>query len=367
MNRVEVFASSDASLQAVIDAPGASSVDLSADGTTLWVGTTLEQILAVNATSLQVATRYPVAGLTPIPNVVFDRPTELLSLTTGKLLVRLRQPSASEALLALWEPASNLFTNLTPSAPALFQQGVGVMARSTDHTRVIVASNDATGEIAVFDSNGSLLTGPKTLGTGAISFAVANTDGNRFAVVFGTPAVSQVFLLDGNLNSLGSYSSPGAAGIVFSRDGQTLYVAEPFGDGHVVTALSVANLQKLGQIPDLAVEGIPTILEDADETQLLVGLSNRGLNFLDAANPTTLPQNAPVFASAPVAQPAEGINTGGVSISLSGSNFSSNPQVRFGSQATVNATATSSTQLQVSSPPSAMSGPVNLTAYFSNG
>jgi len=367
MNRVEVFASSGASLQAVIDAPGASSVELSADGATLWVGTTLEQILAINTASLQVATRYPVAGLTPIPNVVFDRPNEVLSLATGKLLVRLRQPSASEALLALWDPASNLFTNLTPAAPALFQNGVGVMARSADHTRVIVASNDATGEIAVFDSNGNLLTGPKALGSGTISFAAANSDGSRFALVFGPAPASQVFLLDGNLNLLGSYSSPGAAGIVFSRGGQTLYVAEPFGNGHVVTALSVANLQKIGQIPDLAIEGISTTLEEVDETQLLVGLSNRGLNFLDAANPTTLSQNAPVFASAPVAQPAEGSNMGGASITLSGSNFSSNPQVRFGLQSTVNATATSSTQLQVSSPPSAMSGPVNLTAYFSNG
>ncbi|MGB2677148.1 MAG: IPT/TIG domain-containing protein [Candidatus Acidiferrum sp.] len=367
MNRVEVFSSSDASLQATIDAPGASSVDLSIDGATLWVGTALEQILAINTKSLQVATRYSVAGLTPIPNIVFDRPNEVLSLATGKLLVRLRQPSVGEALLALWDPASNLFTNLTPASPALFQQGVGVMARSGDHTRVIVASNDATGEIAVFDSNGNLLTGPKVLGSGTISFAAANSDGSRFAVVFDAPGAAQVFLLDGNLNSLGSYSSPSAAGIAFSRDGQTLYVAEPFGNGHVVSALSVANLQKLGQIPDLAVEGVPTIPEDADETQLLVGLSNRGLNFLDAATPTTLPQNAPVFASAPVAQPAEGTNTGGISVTLNGFNFSSNPQIRFGSQSTVNATATSSTQLQVSSPPSAMTGPVNLTAYFSNG
>ena len=88
------------------------------------MGTALEQILAVNTTSLQVATRYSVAGLTPIPNVVFDRPSEVLSLSTGKSLVRLRQPLASEALLALWNPASNLFTNLTPAAPALFQSGV---------------------------------------------------------------------------------------------------------------------------------------------------------------------------------------------------------------------------------------------------
>jgi len=367
MNRVEVYSSSDASLQATIDAPGASSVDLSVDGTTLWVGTAIEQIFAINTASLQVATRYPVAGLTPIPNVVFNRPNEVLPLSTGKFLVRLRQPSVAEALLALWNPTSNSFTNLTAAAPVLFQQGIGVMARSGDRTHVIVASNDSTGEAGIFDSNGNLLTGPIALGAGVISFAAANSDGSRFAVIFGAPSASQVLLLDGSLNLLGSYSSPGASGIVFSRDGKTLYDAEPFGNSYVVTALSVSTLQKLGQIPDLAVEGIATVPEDADETQFVVGLSNRGLNFLDAANPTTLSQPAPVFAAAPVAQPAEGTFAGGATITLSGYNFSSNPQIRFGTQSPVNATATSSTQLQVSTPPSAESGPVNLLAYFSNG
>lgn len=367
MNRVEVYSSADASLQNTIDVPGASCVDLSVDGKTLWVGTALEQILAINLASMQIATRYPIAGLTPIPNVVFNRPNEVLPLSTGKFLVRLRQPSVAEALLALWNPASNSFTNLTAAAPAVFQQGVGVMARSGDRTHVFVASNDSTGEAAVFDSNGSLLTGPIALGTGLISFAAANTDGSRFAVIFGAPAVSQVFLLDGSLNLLGSYPSPGASAIVFSRDGKTLYDAEPFGNGYVVTALSATTLQKLGQIPDLAVEGVPTILEDADETQFLVGLSNRGLNFLDAASPTTLSQPAPVFAAAPVALPAEGTIAGGATITLTGYNFNSNPQIRFGTQAPVNATATSTTQLQVATPPSAASGPVNLLAYFSNG
>src|SRR5208283_1860109 len=66
-------------------------------------------------------------------------------------------------------------------------------------------------------------------------------------------------------------------------------------------------------------------------------------------------------------QPSEGSIAGGATITLSGYNFNSNPQIRFGTQAPVNATATSPTQLQVSTPPSAASGPVNLIAYFSNG
>src|ERR1700687_135723 len=74
MNRVEVFTAENPTLQATIDAPGASSVDLATDGKTLWVGTTLEQILAVDTSALQVKARYRVPGLSPIPGVVYIRP-----------------------------------------------------------------------------------------------------------------------------------------------------------------------------------------------------------------------------------------------------------------------------------------------------
>jgi hypothetical protein len=48
MNRVEVFSASNPSLQSTIPAPAASSVDLSADASTLWIATATEQILAVD-------------------------------------------------------------------------------------------------------------------------------------------------------------------------------------------------------------------------------------------------------------------------------------------------------------------------------
>jgi hypothetical protein len=81
MNRVEVVSPGSSRLVASVDAPGASSVDLSTDGSTLWVGTALEQILAVDTGALQAKARYPVTALTPIPGVVFNRPTELLALS----------------------------------------------------------------------------------------------------------------------------------------------------------------------------------------------------------------------------------------------------------------------------------------------
>jgi hypothetical protein len=66
-----------------------------------------------------------MAGASPIPGVVFNRPREALPLASGKLALRLRQSSASESLLALWDPVSNTLTDLTPRAPTVFQNGLG--------------------------------------------------------------------------------------------------------------------------------------------------------------------------------------------------------------------------------------------------
>ena len=366
MNRVEVWSSTNPSLLATIDAPGASSVDLTPDAKTLWVGTSMEQILAVDTTAFQIKARYPVSGLIPIPGVVFNRPTELLSLVGGKLVVRLRQSGASESLLAIWDPSSNAFTNLTSLAPAVFQNGVSVLARSGDHTRVL-AANDSSGELALFDAIGNLLTGPQAPASGAIPLAAASADGSHFAVVFTSGATSQLAMLDSHLNAVSNYSTHSPAGLVFSQDSQTLYLDEPFGNSYVVSALAANNLQSLGQIADIPIQGTPTQIQEMCAAPLLCGLANRGIAFLDTSQPGTLPPIAPVFARVPVAQPAEGPATGGTSITLAGTGFSSNPHVRFGAGNPSNATLLGNSQLQASSPANASTGPVKLIGYFTNG
>jgi IPT/TIG domain-containing protein len=367
MNRVEVYADGSPSLQSVIDAPGASSVDLSGDGTTLWVGTNTEELLAVSTSSLQVVARHPMAGISPIPGVVFNRPREALALGNGKLAVRLRESPASESLLALWDPGSNTATDLTSRAPAVFQNGLGVMARSGDRTLLLAAANDSSGEAVVLDGNGNLVGGPRVIGAGSITSLAANSNGSRFAAVINSGGVQQVGLFDGLLNSLGSYPATNAAGIVFSRDGQTLYVAEVFGNGRVITALSTSGLQKLGQVSDLAVQGIPTGIEEIDDSQLAWGRGNRGVGVIDVSSPAVLPLPAPSLANAPAVLPAEGPNAGGTPLSISGSNFPAGAQILFGMQNPLAATVQSGSQMQASSPASAASGAVNLTAYFANG
>jgi hypothetical protein len=367
MNRVEVYADANPSLQSVIDAPGASSVDLSSDGATVWVGTNTEELLAISTSNLQVSARYPMAGLSPIPGTVFNRPREALALASGQVALRLRQSSASESLLSLWNPASNTATDLTPRAPAVFQNGLGVMVRSADRTRLLAAANDSSGEAVVLDGNGNVAGGPQVLGSGNVICLAANSNGSRFAALISSAGVEQVVLFDGSLNSQGSYSTTSAGGIVFSRDDQTVYVSEALGNGWVITALAVSNLQKLGQVSDVAVQGIPTAMEEMDDSQLAWGRGNRGLGVIDVSSPAALPLPAPSLANAPAALPAEGPNTGGTTLSISGSNFPTAAQIRFGTQTPLAATVQSGSQMQVSSPVSAASGAVNLTAYFSNG
>ena len=161
VNRVEVFSSIDQTRIAQISIPAASSADISADSATLWVGTTTEQAVAINTVTLKVRARYSIQPLAPLPNSAFDRPEELASMSNGKIIMRLRQSAAAQSLLAIWDPSANILTNLTSAAPTVFQNGLGAMARTGDHTEIIVAANDASGELAIFDANGSPVVGAR--------------------------------------------------------------------------------------------------------------------------------------------------------------------------------------------------------------
>ena len=367
MNRVDVFSTATNSRVAQVSVAGATGADLSADGSTVWVGTALERIVAIDTSGLRVKNRYSLTGLTPLPGTIFSRPIEVLSLSNGKCMVRLRQPVSSEALLALWDPASNSLTDLTSTVPALFQQGVGVLARSRDHLKVLAAANDSSGELALFDPGGRILVGPLTLGTGLISRLAANSDGSRFAVIFGASGTTQLLLLDASLKQVGAYVPAMAHGLAFSTDGNHLYLSESSSGASFISVLDGHGAQLIGRVPDAAIQGVSSEIEDADETQLVFGLSNRGVSFADASTPANLSSTAPVIAAAPSLQPSEGPLAGGTSAVLAGQNFTSVTQLKFGAQSGLNITVSGPSQIQANSPPSITNGAVNLTSYFQNG
>lgn len=367
MNRVEVFSAATQGRIAQISVPAASGIDLSSDGKTLWVGTLAGQVAAVDPSSLQIKSRFAVKGITPVPNTLFDRPEELVALASGKCLVRLRQPDSAQALLALWDPSANSISDLSSLTPALFQKGVGPLARSGDYSHVLVAAADASGEIGLLDSNAALVAGPQTLNSGTISLVAANTDATRYAAVFSGSVGTQLFLLDAALNQVSVRTTALPHGIAFSPDGKFLYLSENDASNPVITILDGHDLHLIGSVSDIAVQGGRSEIEFADETQLVFGLINRGVSFLDAASPKTLPSGVPSFAAAPALQPSQGPTLGGTATQLSGQNFESAVQVRFGSQPATSVSVNGSTQILATSPSNSVPGPANVTAYFPSG
>jgi len=363
MNRVEVFLTTDHSRVAEIDVPGASSADLSPDGATVWIGTVTEQVVAIDTTSLQVKSRYSIQPISPAPNTGFDRPEEIIALAGGNCLVRVRQSSAPQSILASWNAAATSMTSLMSVVP----NGIGVMARTGDHAKMLVAPSDATGNLTILDAGGNVVTGPITAGSGMLPFVAANPDGSYFAAVLVSNGASQILLLDGRLKQIAAQPSTGTRSLAFSRDGKFLYASSSVPAAPAIQVYDGQSLQPIGQLPDLAIQGVPSEIEEADETSLLFGIANRGVSFIDAAVPAPLPGAVPAFAFPPVAQPSEGAAAGGATVTVNGQNFETTAIVTFGSQAAPTATVASASQLQTVSPPTAVSGAVNVAAYFPSG
>ena len=174
MNRVNIFSTVDqtAATPAFVDVPGASSTDLSVDGGTVWIGTVTEQIVAIDPISLRVKARYAITPYVPVPGESYARPDEVVALANGNCLLRLRASSGSDAVLTMWNSAKNTLM----SNQAAEQYGQGIMARTGDHAKVLLATNNSTGDLVVLDSSGSVLVGPVSLGAGATPLAGANGD-----------------------------------------------------------------------------------------------------------------------------------------------------------------------------------------------
>jgi IPT/TIG domain-containing protein len=369
MNCVDVFATSNqppsngiATHVARIDVPGASSADISADGTTIWIGTVTQQAVAIDTTTLQVKARYAISPQI-VPTATFDRPEELIALGSGNFLVRLRQSSATQSMLMLWNPAASKLTSLDSVVP----NGLGPVARTADHSKALVAAGDASGQVTLLDSSGNVIAGPVTAAQGTVTSVAANPDGSGFAAAVTTSSATQVVLLNAQLNPVETQATATLSGLAFSRDGNFLYASRSASTFPAVQVLDGHTLKPVGDVSDLSVQGVQSEIEEADETGLLFGVANRGVSFIDASKPATLPANVPSFAFPPAAQPSVGSASGGTPIALAGQNLESSAVVVFGGQPANDASVANGNLIQLRVPANVATGAVNIAAYFPSG
>lgn len=360
MNRVDVF-STDQELIARIPVAEPTSIDFSADGTKIWVGSAVEQAVSIDPMDLQAAAVTVTGIVTPLTR--FSLPQEIVPLSNGTILVNLRQAGTQNSKLARWNPASNSFTELTSAGLG----APGPMARSGDHTKMLVAANNSTGGLFLYEAQSNSFTRTAQFSGSLPTLVAANGDGSRFAVCLVSGSSAQVGLMDGTLAPLMFRSATTVWGLVFSIDGRFLYISENTGDPAVVTILDARTGQFIGQVPDVQLNGARSQIQDTDETARIFGISNRGVSFLDAASPHQFGPPYATFTGAPVAMPAEGNSTGGTATVLSGQNFVPGTQVFFGGQAASGVSVTSPAQIAVTTPPVSKTGAVNVSAFSPNG
>jgi YVTN family beta-propeller protein len=319
-NSVFVVDSATEKKIATIAVPGAYGIDQTPDQSTLYVGTLIGDVYALNPVTMQVTRRYIASEIGPYGYQALIA----LVLADGRLAL-MGEPGGIPSVdgssnLAVWNPTDNSITiygesdTLGEPASPLCGATIGIhlfgFALTADRTSILTSGlcemNPSTGKYMLATINGD---------SGTI---VRSPDGNYLAF----PAnPSSVILYDAHtLNQVAIFpvsgGNGGALNLAFSADSQTLFVSS---NTSIVYAYNVATKQQVGWLSDIIVQytsgglvvGPATnpIYETTDATGLLVGPLEEGFGFLD----TTKMQTGPVGASFTNAyvDPATGPASGG--------------------------------------------------------
>ena len=375
-NRVQAISTTTNSVVKNIPVPQPWGLDLSTDGTKLFVGTGTPQLFVIDTASLLIVKQYSLPlGQLQQRNFV-GTTTVPAQMANGKMLIVALDPNSSASSFLEWD----LNTNEVTFPITDFTFSPAFMVKGANGSKAVVGGNVSPSSVKLYDSATDSFT--VTLNfpfSGSVPLA-ASPDSKQFIIADG---VSGVQAYDATLHpQYGLRAGPLGGllnGVVYSPDGAKLYYILDV-DGvvtfmpNVVTA-SAANGALLGVAPaiPLLTPGItrspPFIVATplaADNTGLVYGVTDHGVAVEDAAffqafipgmfspefGKNLTPNVAPLNSS--------------VHVTFSQLDMSLIPDVWFGSQRGNNP-ATGAIFLTVDSPPSAQPGPVNVKLIAPDG
>jgi hypothetical protein len=377
LNEVEVVSTTTQTITNVLKIPQPYAMDVTPDGSTLWVGTTGEFLYAVDLASMEVVQRItPRAASPPVTASSSFPVTTVRALATtanGSLLLRLGQVNVTTEALYQYFPSTGHFVDRSKEASTMR------FFRSADGSKVLLGT---WGPVTVYDSASDTFQSTNTASGSPL--AAMRPDGSQIATLTQTGLA----FLSSQLQLQATISVGSTAGTpVYSRDGKFVYFPEDISiirTKPTMAVLDSSTLQMVGEVPDLfltqdtgpcslidvCAEWTPggTTLFTSEETGLLIGSSPVGLSFLDTSNPTQLPAAGPrLNVNYPYsANPSLGSSSQNTNVVLTGVNLGG-ASVAFGTQsAAVLSVSSDQTQLTVVSPNSPVTGPVNILAKLPN-
>lgn len=359
LNKVDLISSETYQLLKSISIPAPAGIDITPDGTTVYVGTDTQAIYAIDTATQTVLQQYIVPVQTFPGNTLteINVPIRPVTLSNGLLLFILNNQ------LVTWNPQTNTFTPV-PGLSSFYTPSV--VSRSANGTKVIISNDDEPSTVYVYDVAANSLQGPIVFQGFAAGLAV-NPDGTQFAVdVYGGfSQYNGIFILDSNLKTLTQL--PDGGSLLYSVDGKTLYVAGFLGDVPVIDLLDTTSLQFVGTAPSYAsgiadFTRVPPYQQEtplaADETGRIFGSADHGLAIDDATDIRAYTGNE-IFAPPLVANPDEGPVGRTNRVQLVDQQYASAPNVWFGALWSPNISISES-NLSTTAPASSQVGPVNV-------
>jgi hypothetical protein len=380
LNEIDVFDAAQEIETAQIPVPLAWGLDVSPYNGSLYAGTLIGDIYQIDTSTLSITSRYPSAS---IGRHGFTATTALV-LSDGRLAL---QGGIGEAAFlgvdgfgvsAVWDPVTNsLDTGTDGSVCDVGNEGA--FAVSGDRTRILVTTVDEGGggePICSYDPIAKQATLGVFPDATFVRQIIPTPDGDRF---FLTAATNGVAVFDAKtVQLLGQITSPNlgipnlASGAVMSLDGKTLYLVDQLSGA--VGGFDTTLFTQSGWVPSFGVMDSQSglVVSAIDETGLIAGPIGHGVGFVDASQMTTA---EPTFIHSGFGSPATGPLAGGTTVAnFAYGNVADSAilnQVYVGNApgafATFAARPSSENAAQVTVPPSAQVGAVDLAVVLSDG
>ncbi len=368
-NRIFALDSSTEAVVGTVWVPGAFGIDDTPDHLTLYVGTQIGDLYAIDPVGMTVTKRYLAAQIGPKGFSAYSARV----MADGRLALLGGQGGIpgvdGYGEFVFWNPVDNSL-----SANQFCVQNIGVFTRTPDRTKVVIVSIDSDGTLCEVDeatgSANSVQIG------GFIWHVVFSPDGQWITFPAPAPFYNQAEVYDANtlgrvamFNVSGDTSS--AAGFFVSADSKTLYTPSD----SIVYAYDLATGQQTGWFPNIVVElrgggsavgptyG-PNIQAMDTTTGLVAGPLEEGVGFLDLTTMRTGAVGTQFLNG--YLDPATGPTAGGTPTSWSDPNtFGLLQDIYFGSQKATSVSGSSETISATT--PSGVPGPADVYTLTSDG
>ena len=259
-NQIFVYSSATRTTVGAITVPGVFGIDQTSDGSTIWAGTLLGDVYAIDPVKMAVKQRYKASEIGPYGYSSLST----LVMSDGRLALLGEQggiPSVDGSTsIAIWNPSTNAITiyggsgsTSIPSSPYCTTMGnIGGFTLSADRSAILIGSIDSDGTVCEIDAATGNLQSTQVAEFGS-SHIIVSPDGKYF--LFNGTAYNTVALYDAKTFTLVSqFGVNGEIGsdtnAIFSPDSQTFYIS----DDQFVYAYSVATQQQIGWTPNIEVE-----------------------------------------------------------------------------------------------------------------